>query len=64
MKQVDYASICTAVAQGRDLEVEHQITHQHGRVIACDRTGFAVATADGDQEGLQYWERTNCEPGA
>ncbi|HKI52100.1 MAG TPA: hypothetical protein VJ995_08505 [Geothermobacteraceae bacterium] len=61
MKHKDFSSVCNAVEHGEELAVEHRITHQHGKVIACEGTGFEVATADGDQEQLQHWEGSNCE---
>jgi len=61
MKKEEYNSICSAVEKGKFRKVEHRITRQHGKVVACDKSGFEVATADGDREGLQHWERYNCE---
>jgi hypothetical protein len=61
MKKQEFKTICSAVELGEEKVVEHRITHQHGKVVACDRSGFEVATADGDYEQLQHWERYNCE---
>lgn len=60
MKKQEFRTICNAVEQGRDMTVEHQVTHRHGKVIACEGSGFEVATADGDHENRQHWERSNC----
>jgi hypothetical protein len=61
MKSREFKSICSAVDQGEEKIIAHRITHQHGRVMGCDRTGFEVATADGDRELLQHWAHYNCE---
>ena len=61
MKKQQFQTICSAVERGKLMKVEHQVTHQHGRVLACDGSGFEVATAGGGRKNRQHWERSNCD---
>ena len=56
MKQREYREICQAVSDGQMREVEHTITHDHGRVVSCTRAGFEVEIGDMHQN----WDRHNC----
>lgn len=61
MKSTEFSRICSAVGEGKPMAIEHSITHQHGKVVACDKSSFEVLTSSGEGERLQHWERYNCE---
>ncbi len=58
MKKQEYENICQAINAGQEHEVEHQITHQTAKVVACHGINFEV---DLDGEQHQNWARQNCE---
>lgn len=56
MKEKTYREICRDVTEGKMREIEHMITHGHGKVVACTREGFEV-----EMGGMhQTWDRHNC----
>lgn len=61
MKNTEFNRICSAVGQGKSMAIEHSVTHQHGKVVACDKSSFEVVTRSDAGEQLQHWERYNCE---
>lgn len=57
MEKKKFEKICDLVRHGEDKQIEHQITHSHGKVIDCHGTEFDVEI-DGKH---QKWARQNCE---
>ncbi|BCR06267.1 hypothetical protein DESUT3_33360 [Desulfuromonas versatilis] len=57
MKSQRFTSICQAVQNGQERHVEHQVTHQTGKIVACSGINFEVET-DGRH---QNWAMQNCE---
>ncbi len=57
MKNQRFESICRAVQDGQERRIEHMVTHQSGKVIACTGMNFEVET-DGRH---QNWAMQNCE---
>ena len=57
MKNQTFQNICQAVQSGELKKVEHQITHQKGRVLSCRGINFEVTT----EGSRQNWAMQNCE---
>ena len=57
MKRSRFEQICDQVEHGVAQTVEHDITHQQRKVIACSRDNFLV---EGNNK-QKSWARQNCE---
>lgn len=57
MNRQEVDKICMDVNFGKVREVEHTITHQHGRILSCHDGYMEVQTGN----RLQRWAGSNCE---
>ncbi len=57
MKKSKHDKICKDVSWGKMRNLEHQITHRRGTVLACTEDGFDV-TIDGERS---HWATQNSE---
>jgi len=58
MKHDEFISLCRAVTSGNERHVQHIITHQVGKIIACDLNDdfFEVEVQDGTHK---TWSKDN-----
>lgn len=57
MKRNRFDQICAEVDHGVAHTVEHDITHEHGKIVTCRKDSFVIDAKD----HTENWARQNCE---